>query len=85
MTPEDRALFVADIAEAIRATVPSPLSSDETQWVRMAIKREAQSIAFRQAVIEKTTGALIVAAVIAIGGLVWTVLREYGTAHGWKP
>lgn len=85
MTPEERAQFVADVAEAINNTIPSPLSLDEAQWVRMAIRKEAQSIAFRQAVIEKTTGALIVAAVVTIGGFIWTVLREYGIAHGWKP
>jgi len=85
MTPEERAQFVADIAEAINDTIPSPLSLEEAQWVRMAIKREAQSIAFRQAVIEKTTGALIIAAMLAVGGFVWTVLREYGITHGWKP
>lgn len=85
MSPEERAQFVADVAEAINNTIPSPLSLDEAQWVRMAIRKEAQSIAFRQAVIEKTTGALLVAAVLAVSGFIYSVLREYGIAHGWKP
>lgn len=85
MTDEERARFVQDIAEAIHESVPAPLSGDEARWVRMAIKREAQSIAFRQAVIEKTTGALIIAFGIFVGSLFWGVIKEFAANHGWKP
>ena len=85
MNDLERAKFVNEIVEAIHETMPSPISNDEAQWVRMAIKKEAQSIEFRKAVIEKTTGALIVAAMIFVGGLIWTILKEYGINHGFKP
>lgn len=58
MTPEDRDQFIADVAAAIRTSAPV-LSDDELRWVRLAIQKEAQAIAFRQAVIDKTIGALI--------------------------
>ena len=58
-----------------------PLSDDEAEWVRLAIKREAQSIKLRQAVIEKTLAGLVWAAVVGLG----YVALDYLKAHGWKP
>jgi hypothetical protein len=47
----------------------------------MAIAREAQMIAFRRAVIEKTLIGLVWAGIIGLG----IVFREYAIAHGmWK-
>ena len=57
MNADERTEFIADIAAAIRAlAAQTTLSDDEQRWVRMAIKREAQSSEFRKAIIEKTLG-----------------------------
>jgi hypothetical protein len=58
------------VTEAVQAAMPSALLSDEEhQWVKLAIKRDLQSIAFRQSVIEKTTLALIWAGILTIAGM----------------
>jgi hypothetical protein len=44
-----------------------PLSDEEVQWVRMAIKAEADRAALRKAIIEKS-----------LAGLVWTGLATGG-------
>lgn len=84
MTPEERAQFVADIAEAINDTIPSPLTADESQWVRMAIKREAQSIAFRKAVIRHTTSGLVLMGVVGLLAFFGSLLGDFAAAHGWR-
>lgn len=82
MTPEEREEFIAAIAAAVRLRVTDKqLSEEEQQWVRLAIKKEAQSIALRQAIIEKTLSGLVWAAVIALGGM----FMQWATAHGYKP
>ena len=80
MTPKERQDFIDDIAQALRANTPS-LSEDEMQWVKLAIKREAQSVKLRQAIIEKTLSALVLV-VFAWAG---SVLLEWAKAHGFKP
>lgn len=80
MTPEDRDQFIADVAAAIRTNAPV-LSDDELQWVRMAIKREAQSIALRQAIIEKSLASLIWSGIVAVGYM----FIQWAGAHGYKP
>ena len=84
MTDDDRAQFVADIAAAIHETMPSPLSSEETQWVRMAIKREARSMAFREAVIRHTTSGLVLLGVVGVLAFLGGLIGDYASAHGWK-
>jgi len=82
MTPEERAEFIADIAAAIRLRITDkPLTEQESQWVRLAIRKEAQAIEFRKAIIEKSLSALITAGLLALGGaiMVW-----FGT-HIYKP
>lgn len=71
------------IAGAITAAVGARLpSADEQMWVRLAIQREAQSIALRRAIIEKSLVGLSWFLIGAIG----LMLREYAIAHGmWKP
>lgn len=69
--------LVAEIVCAIQET-HKPLSDDERQWVRLAIQREAQSIKLRQAIIEKTLGGLVWAAIIGFGVL----LVDYAKSHG---
>lgn len=72
--------LVAEIICAINET-HKPLTDEERQWVQLAIQREAQSIKLRRAIIEKTLGGLVWAAVVAIGYL----LLDYAKNHGWKP
>ena len=64
------------ISEAIEA---HPLSDDEIQWVRMAIKAEADRASLRKAIIEKTLAGLFWLALISAGGWV----ADYVTSH-WK-
>ena len=72
-----------DIREAVRAAMPTALlSEEEHRWVQLAIRREAQMIDFRRAVIEKSLAGLAWAAIVALG----LVVREYAIAHGmWRP
>lgn len=80
MTPQDRDELIKAIAAEIRTSAPV-LSDDELLWVRMAIKREAQSIALRQAIIEKSLSSLVWSGVVAIGYL----FVQWAAAHGYKP
>jgi hypothetical protein len=80
MTPQDRDELIKAIAAEIRTSAPV-LSDDELVWVRMAIKREAQSIALRQAIIEKSLSSLVWSGVVAIGYL----FVQWVAAHGYKP
>lgn len=57
------------------------LSEEERIWVKLAIKREAQSIQLRQALIEKSLTGLLWSAIVGLG----LVLSEYFKNHGWKP
>lgn len=43
----------------------------EHRWVKMAIQKEAQSIALRQAIIEKSLGSLVWAGLCFVGFLIW--------------
>ena len=80
MTPQEREEFVKDVAAAIRASEPV-LTADEVQYVKLAIKKEAQSIALRNAIIEKTLAGLAWAAIVGLGILI----VEWAKAHGYKP
>lgn len=78
MTPTEHASFVIEVAEAIHAAqVTSPLSDDERRWVRLAIKREAQSVAFRQAIIDKALTSLALAAMGWVGFAIMTAVKSY--------
>ena len=66
--------------EAVRDTMPGLLSEDERRWVKLAIEREAQSIKLRQAIIEKTLGSLLWAAIAGAG----LVLLDYLRSHGMR-
>lgn len=79
---ELRAELPGQIRDALDSVLAAHmLSEDERQWVRLAIKREGQSVKLREAVIEKSLTGLIWAAFLGLG----TVLYEYFTRHGWKP
>ena len=79
MTPSERADFISDVAAAIHS-IPPILSEDEQRWVKMAIQREAESAALRKAIIEKTLGGLVWAALVALGYLV----VDFFANHGFK-
>ena len=70
------ALLKAAVTEAVEQ---HPLSPDEVQWVRMAIKAEAERAELRKAIIHKS-----------LAGLVWMALAGMGTwavsffASHWK-
>lgn len=71
------------VSAAVREAMPNTLlSEEEHRWVKLAIEKEAQAIAFRRAVIEKSLLGLIWAGVVGLG----FVVREYAIAHGmWRP
>ena len=79
MSPEDRAILISDITDAIKSA--STLTDDEHRWVRMAIQKEAQSIELRKAIIEKTITGLIWLCILGIG----SVFLGWATQHGYKP
>jgi hypothetical protein len=78
MNQSERAELVADIAEAMKAS--SNLSDDEVRWVKLAIEKQEQSIKLRQAIIEKTLGGLVWA---ALAGLFF-ILADWSKAHFFK-
>lgn len=82
MTPTERQELINDIKEAMIAAAPAAptLSDDELHWVRLAIKREAQSVAFRQAVIEKTITSLVWGVFVFLGAAIY----EWAKSHGFK-
>lgn len=82
MTPKEREEFIQDIAAAIRIrSTDTSLSDEEMRWVRLAIKREAQSIELRKAIIEKSLAGLVWMCILGIGA----VFLSWATAHGFKP
>ena len=82
MTQQERDELISAIATAVRQrATDAQLSDDEQRWVRMAIKKEAQSIALRQAIIEKSLTGLVWAAIVGMGAM----FLQWATAHGYKP
>lgn len=83
MTPQERTDFIADITTAILAkqTPAETLSDDEVRALKLFIKKQEQSIALRQSIIEKSLTALLVAAAIAIFG----IASGWFTTHLYKP
>lgn len=64
------------LVEAVEA---HPLSDDEIQWVRMAIKAEADRASLRKAIIEKSLAGLVWAGLLAGGG--WVI--DFVASH-WR-
>tara|TARA_R110000868_G_scaffold55455_2_gene172444 strand:- start:154 stop:393 length:240 start_codon:yes stop_codon:yes gene_type:complete len=79
MSPEDRAILISDITDAIKSA--STLTDDEHRWVKMAIQKEAQSIELRKAIIEKTLTSLVWLIIVGIG----MIFLDWATQHGYKP
>jgi hypothetical protein len=78
MTPVERQELVADIAAALAQSKTNELTEEERQWVRLAIAAEARKIKFRDAVIEKSLGALTIAAISGFGYIILDFLRNHG-------
>lgn len=76
--------LLAIVREAIVEASHS-LNAEEREWVQDAMKIQAQRLAFRKAVIEKTTVALVWAAIVISSTFAWHVFREWLVAHGYKP
>lgn len=64
------------VSEAVES---HPLSDDEVQWVRMAIKAEADRAALRKAIIEKSLASLFWLCIVGAGSWV----ADYVANH-WK-
>ena len=79
MSPEDRALLIADIQNAIKGA--SALTEEEHRWVKMAIQKEAQAIDLRKAIIEKTLTGLVWMCLVGLG----SAIVSLATQHGYKP
>ena len=77
MTPEDRAQLIADIVAAM-SNHSNCLSTDEQQWVRLAIIKQEQSIALRQAIIEKSVTGLVWSAFVGLGYLIVDFAKQHG-------
>ena len=77
MTPEERAQFIAEVAAAA-SPAPVLLSDEEVRWVRLAIHKQEQSIALRQAIIEKTLGGLAWSGLVGLGYMVLEFVRNHG-------
>jgi hypothetical protein len=75
MSPEERAEFIAELTAVFQ---DSGLSADEVRWVKLAIHKQEQSIALRQAVIEKTFAGLVWSAIIGLGYIMVDFLRNHG-------
>lgn len=78
MSPEERNEFITELVLQFKNV--NSLTDDEQRWVRMAIEKEAQSIALRQAIIEKTLTSLIWMLVVGIG----YVFLDFAKQHGFK-
>lgn len=78
MSPEERAQLIAEIAIAIGSSRSNELTEEERQWVRLAIAAEARKIKFRDAVIEKSLGALAVSALSGLGYIFFDFLKSHG-------
>lgn len=75
MSPEERAAFIAELMGQLKSV--NSLTDEEQHWVRMAIEKEAQSIALRKAIIEKTLAGLVWMVVV---GILW-VFYEFFQNH----
>ena len=70
------------VTQAVKDAMPTALLSDEEhRWIQLAIKQKSQSIEFRQGVIDKTLTAFVWALILGVG----IIVKEYFSAHGWKP
>ena len=76
MTADERSELIADLTAALKNS--AHLSDEEQQWVRLAIKKEAQSIKLREAIIEKSLVGLVWMGLVGI----LYILKEFLFNHG---
>ena len=83
MTPQERAEFITDIALALTAKQEPTevLSDDEVRALKLFIKKQEQSIALRQSIIEKSLTALLIAAALGLFGMA----TGWFTTHMYRP
>lgn len=73
------------ITHSVQAALPHTMpSAKQLEWLDLLIARETKKAQLQQAIIEKTMTALVWSVIAGFGIAVWTVLREYAAAHGWK-
>lgn len=84
LTAEERAELIHDFTQALACAAHPQLSDEELQWVRLAIQAESRKIKFRDAIIEKTVGALIVMAISAVLGTIGYLIVDFAKNHGLK-
>jgi len=80
MTLDDqtKSELITLLKEAVLEAVEHhPLTDEEIQWVRMAIKAEAERAALRKAIIEKTLAGLVWMLIVGLITLVWSGLKGY--------
>ena len=77
LTKEDLVILLKEAVSEYAQT--HPLSTDEIEWVRMAIRSEAERAKLRKAIIEKSLAGLVWVALLTGGG--WLV--DYVASH-WK-
>ena len=84
MTPDEQQQFIDAVTAAVAAVVTADKAMmyppEHSQWVELAIKRQAQSIALRQAIIEKSITGLVWAGIVGLT----LVIRDWLNAHGLK-
>lgn len=76
MNSEERSQLIADITAAIKSA--SNLSDDEVRWVKLAILKQEQSIALRQAIIEKTLGGLVWSCIVGFAYVIFDFFKNHG-------
>lgn len=83
MTPQERIDFIEDITTAllIKQAPSETLSDDEVRALKLFIKKQEQSIALRQSIIEKSLTALLIAAALGIFGMA----TGWFTTHMYRP
>lgn len=82
MNQQERQEFAEEVAVAIaKAMSKNPQTEyppEHAQWVELAIKRQAQSIKLRDAIIEKSISGLIWMAILGL----LLIIREWLNNHG---
>jgi hypothetical protein len=80
MTPIERKQLSEDIASAIQSHI-TVLTDEEIIAIRLLIRKQEQSIALRQAIIEKSLTSLVWSGIVGLG----FILLSWATQHGYKP
>ena len=77
-----REVIFRSVQDALPKTMPT---AKQLQWLDLLIESEAKKASYRQAIIDKTLTALVWATIAGFGSVVWIVVKEFASNHGWKP